>query len=57
MLAAVVRFDQSMYRVNEHDGPAKPTLLLSNPSSSVITIQVSSTDGSATGKYSSILID
>jgi len=40
-----------MYSVNENEGPARPTLILSNPSSTDITVQVTSTDGSATGEY------
>ena len=52
----MVRFSQSMYRINEHDGSAKFTLILNNPSSFNITVQVLSMDGSATGKYTSILV-
>jgi len=40
-----------MYSVNENAGPARPTLVLSNPSSNDITVQVTNTDGSATGEY------
>jgi len=40
-----------MYSVNENAGPARPTLVLDNPSSTDITVQVTSTDGSATGEY------
>ncbi|XP_065899383.1 adhesion G-protein coupled receptor V1-like [Dysidea avara] len=47
--APVVRFTQSTYKVDEDDGPAQPVLVLSNPSSTDITISVFSTDGSATG--------
>ena len=50
ILEPVVRFTQSMYNVDEDDGPAQPVLVLSNPSSTDITISVCSTDGSATGK-------
>ena len=49
--AITVRFNQSMYSVNENEGPAQPTLVLSNPSSTDITVQVTNTDGSATGEY------
>ena len=52
----MVRFSQSTYRINEHDGSATFTLALSNPSSFNITVQVLSMDGSATGKYASILV-
>ena len=53
-LAATVRFQQQTYTVNETDGRVEPVLVLSNPSSSVITVQVFSTDGSATGKQLTI---
>ena len=45
-----MKFNQSTYNVDEDDGPAQPVLVLSNPSSTDITISVFSTDGSATGK-------
>ena len=44
-------FNQSMYNVDEDNGPAQLVLVLSNPSSSDITVQVITEDGSATGKY------
>ena len=47
-------FNQSMYSVNEEAGPARPVLVISNPSSTNITVQVTNTDGSATGEYCSI---
>jgi len=46
-----VKFNQSMYSVDEDAGPAQPTLVLSNPSSTAFTVQVTNTDGSATGEY------
>ena len=49
-LAPTVTINQSTYNVDEDDGPAQPVLVLSNPSSTDITISVFSTDGSATGK-------
>ena len=45
-----MRFITSKYKIKENDGPAQPVLVLSNPSSTDITISVFSTDGSATGK-------
>ena len=45
-----ITFTQSTYSVDEDDGPAQPVLVLSNPSSTDVTISVFSTDGSATGK-------
>ena len=49
--------EQLAYNVNEDAGPAQPVLVLNNPSSTDITIQVTTTDGSATGEYCSILIN
>ena len=46
-----------MYRVDEDAGAAQPVLMLSNPSSMTITVNVTSTEGSATGEYCSILIN
>ena len=45
-----------MYRVNEHDGPAKFMLALDTPSSFNIIVQVRSIDGSATGKHANVLV-
>ena len=53
-IAATVRFEQLSYTVNEVDGTVEPVLVLSNSSSSVITVQVCSTNGSATGKQLTI---
>ena len=50
-IAPTVMFEQTAYRVDEDDGPAPPVLVLSNPSTTDITVQVSTTDGSATGEY------
>ena len=44
-------FEQKTYSVHEDDGPAQPALILSNPSSTNITVQVLNTDGSAIGEY------
>ena len=52
-----VTFSRTTYSVDEDDGPAQPTLVLSNPSSTDITVEVTSRDGSATGEYCSILIN
>ena len=50
-------FNQSMYGVNEDAGPAQPVLVISNPLSTDIIVQVTNTDGSTTGEYCSILIN
>ena len=49
-VAVVVFFNQSAYSVDESD-VLYPLLALSNPSLTDITVQVFSTDGSATGEY------
>ena len=56
-LAITVAFSEPVYSVVEDEGPAQPTLVLSNPSSTDIIVQVDTTDGSATGEYCSILIN
>ena len=57
ILAITVMFEQSTYSVDESAGPAQPVLVLSNPSSIEFIVQVTNTDGSATGEYCSILIN
>ena len=52
-----MRFGQRTYSVDEDDGPAQPTLVLSDPSTTAITVEGTSSDGSATGEYCSILIN
>ena len=49
-------FNQSIYIVDEDTGPAQLTLVLSNPSSSDITVQVVTEDETATGEYCSIIL-
>ena len=56
-LAITVMFSETTYSVGENDGPAQPVLVLSNPSSIEFTVQVTNTDGSATGEYCSILFN
>ena len=53
-LDITVMFSETTYSVNEDAGPAQPVLVLSSPSSTDITVQVTNTDGSATGEYCSI---
>ena len=48
---ANVSFGRPVYGVNEDNGPAQPVLVLSNPLSTDILVQVNATDGSATGQY------
>ena len=46
-----VMLSQSSYSVHESAGVVKPVLVLSNPSSVDITIQVNDVQGGATGEY------
>ena len=48
-------FNQSTYNVNENAGPVRPALLISEPLSIDITVQIITIDGSATSEYYSIL--
>ena len=50
LVVATISFEQPVYIVDEADETVEPVIILSNPSSSVITVQVFSTDRSATGK-------
>ena len=49
-------FNQSTYSVNEDDGSVQPVLVLSNPSSTNITIQVKETSGAATSESAKIIV-
>ena len=48
-LAATVTFSQSTYTIDEDTGAVQPQMVLTNPSSTSITVEVFNTDGSATG--------
>ena len=50
VIVPTVSFAQSTYSFNEDAGPVQPVLVLSNPSTTDITVQVSTSDGNATGK-------
>ena len=56
-LATLVTFNQSMYRVGESDGLVQPVVGISSASVNDITVQVTSTDGTAIGEYCSVLIN
>ena len=49
-LVSTVSFSQSTYSVNENDGSAQPVLVLSNPSSTDITVRVRDNSNIATGE-------
>ena len=49
-LAITVSFNQLTYNFNEDTGPAQPVLVLSNPSSTDITVQVRDNQNTATSE-------
>ena len=49
LVVANISFGQPMYSVNENEGPIQPVLVLSNPSSTDITVQVTDEEGTASG--------
>ena len=51
LLATTVKFNQSVYHVIEDSGSAHPTLVLSYPLSSDITVDMFSTDITASGEH------
>ena len=50
-----MKFDQSAYNVTEGIERVQITLILSDPLSTNITIEILSIDGSATGKQKSVV--
>ena len=46
----ILRFNQTVYSVNEDDGKVQPVLVLSNPSSYDVIIQVNDDEITATSK-------
>ena len=50
-IVVYVYFNESTYSINENAGPVQPVLELSNTSSTDITVEVFTTNGSATGEY------
>ena len=55
LIAVTVSFDQSSYRVNEHSGLSQHVLVLSNPSSTDITVQVRDSSSTALSKKTGII--
>ena len=49
-IGCIASFNQSTYIFNEDDGPAQPVLVLSNPSSTDIVVEVLSDDNTAIGE-------
>ena len=49
LTVATVSFNESAYSVNENEGPVQLVLVLSNPSSTDVTVEVTDRGGTATG--------
>ena len=50
IVGSIVTIGRSTYSVDEDDGPAQPVLVLSNPSSTDITVRVRDTQNTATSE-------
>ena len=46
-IVATVKFTKSKIKADEDDGPVQPVLVLSNPSSTDITVQITDTQNTA----------
>lgn len=46
-----ISFEKPVYGIEEYDGAIHPVLILSNPVSKDVTVNIISTDGSADGNY------
>ena len=57
LLVAIITFSQSAYSVDENSGTAQVTVVLSNPLSSDLTVEVINNDGTASGKTFSICMN
>ena len=49
LVVATISFSQSIYSVNENEGSVQPVIVLSNPSSTDVTVQVTDEEGTASG--------
>ena len=50
LVAITVMFDRRMYSVDENAGPAQPMIVLSNPSSMNMTVEVRNVNNTAISK-------
>ena len=57
LLVVIINFDELTYNVDERSGMAQVALVLSNPLSSDLTIEVTTTDVTALGKHYSICVN
>ena len=49
LTVATISFNESAYTVNENEGQVQPVIVLSNPSSTDVTVRVTDGEGTATG--------
>ena len=54
--ATSIKFEESSYSVNEGNRPVQPVLILSNPSSTSITVNILNIDDTATGMCSLVIL-
>ena len=57
LLVTMVKFDKTTYRFIENEGAARLALVLTNPSSINIIVEVFNSNATAFGEYSSALIN
>ena len=51
LLVVIITFDESVYNVDERSGMAQVALVLSNPLSSDLTVEVTTNDVTASGRH------
>ena len=56
VVAVSIKFEKSSYSVDEGNRTVQPVLILSNPSSTSITINILNIDDTATGMYSLVIL-
>ena len=56
LVAISIKFEKSSYSVDETNRPIQPVLILSNSSSTSITINILNIDDTATGMYSLVIL-
>ena len=56
VVAVIIKFENSSYSIDERNRPVKPVLILSNPSSTNITVNILNIDDTATGMYSLVIL-
>ena len=57
LLVVIITFDELTYNVDERSGMVQVALVLSNPLSSDLTVEVTTNDSTALGKRYSICVN